>query len=82
MNGFRTLAFAAGALALSAAAPAFAQGWADPGYASGWHDGQGRGYGPAPYGYSAYGVDTGVTDIAVCPPGYHLGRAPGLCWPD
>jgi hypothetical protein len=63
-------------------------GWREPG----WHGyppqhgygyyGPGNGYG---YGWSPdadYGVDTGVMDVAVCPPGYHLGRRPGLCWPD
>jgi hypothetical protein len=64
-------------------------GWRDNG--PGWH-----GYPPQPgygyygpgngYGYQGedndYGVDTGVIDVAICPPGYHLGRRPGLCWPD
>ena len=37
---------------------------------------------PAPYVYDrpAYGVGSGV--IAICPPGYHLGRGRELCWPN
>jgi len=64
-----------------AASPAAAQGWRDNGYAR--DDGRYRA--PPAYGWGAdpyYGVDAGVTDIAICPSRYHLGRSGRLCWPD
>jgi hypothetical protein len=72
----------AGAAALGvvlAVAPAGAQGWRDDGYYDGW-----RQRPPAYYGDRSwdYGVNAGETDIAICPPRYHLGRSGRLCWPD
>ena len=64
-----------------AAEPASAQGWRDNDYArDNWRyrDAPGYGWGSNPY----YGVDAGVTDIAICPDGYHLGRSGRLCWQD
>ncbi len=69
-------------LAALAAGPAAAQGWYGDGY-YGWRDHGWRGHRwgpPPPYGYYGYGA--GETDIAICPPGYHLGRSARLCWPD
>jgi hypothetical protein len=73
----------AGAVALGvvlAAAPASAQGWNDDGYRHGWRDGPSPYYEGGPRG--DYGVDAGVTDIAICPRGFHLGRSGRLCWPN
>ena len=88
MNPLRKLLAVTIALgaAVLAVAPAAAQGWND----DGWRERQDRGYDQGPYrregyrhyGYEDDGVDTGITDIAICPPGYHLGRTPGLCWPN
>jgi len=75
-----------------AASPATAQGWYyNDGYGPGWRSPDPRGdsgpyrgydYGPG-YGYYGYpGVDAGITDFAICPGGYHLGRSGRLCWPD
>jgi len=63
---------------------------------SGWRDRNGAGYAdegydrsdeygydrpaPQPYGRPGYEVRSG--SIAVCPPGYHLGRNGALCWPN
>jgi len=84
MNALGKIIAAAVPLALGvtlAAAPAAAQGWRDYGYSR--DDGRYRE--PPPYGWGGnpyYGVDAGVTDIAICPGGYHLGRSGRLCWPD
>jgi len=84
MNMLRKIIAAAVPLALGVtlvASPALAQGWPYYGYP---HDdwryrgAPAYGWGPNPY----YGVDAGVTDIAVCPDGYHLGRSGRLCWPN
>jgi len=87
MTRFRNiLTFAAAATALGAAAlvspPASAQGWYGNGY--GWRDRGWRddGWRDRHYGNYGYGIDAGETDIAICPPGYHLGRSARLCWPD
>ncbi len=88
MTSFRRMAAAAAVVAtmgvaIIGAAPAAAQGWYDPDYPHAerqLHDGS---YvRRAPWGYQDYGVDAGITDIAICPPGYHLGHTPGLCWPN
>jgi len=76
------------------ATSASAQGWRDDGYGNSgqnpsWQAGA-RDYNSpwgAGYGYNGYDgpgadYDTGITDYAVCPPGYHLGHAPGVCWPN
>jgi hypothetical protein len=80
MRKFSMIAAAATlGLAAFAAAPASAQGWY--GYGPGWHARDG--YGPyGRWGDNNYGVDAGETDIAICPPRYHLGRDARLCWPD
>jgi len=54
------------------------QGWVD--YDEDAYQGP-RGY-DRPYDYDlpAYGVRSGA--IAICPPGYHLGRGGALCWPN
>ncbi len=65
------------------ATSAVAQTWRDDGYYRGnaappaWGP-----YGRPEYGYRDYGVDTGITDIAVCPPGYHIGHSGELRWPN
>jgi hypothetical protein len=95
VNSLRKLLALAAALGMSAlvAGPAIAQGWQDRYYdgpSPGWNDPYYRtqDWGPygrdgyRPYADGDYGFDTGIRDIAVCPPGYHLGRSPGLCWPD
>jgi hypothetical protein len=46
-----------------------------------------RGYGGPTYDDPYYGrvdpgVGYGVTEVAICPGGYHLGRSGRLCWPD
>jgi hypothetical protein len=43
---------------------------------------EGYGYDRPAYGYDrpAYEVRSGA--IALCPPGYHLGRSGALCWPN
>jgi hypothetical protein len=80
MTAFRNVLTAAAALGVViAAAPAQAQGWYDDGY------NHHRRHHPERYydrPYRGYDVDAGVTDIAICPPGYHLGRSGRLCWPD
>lgn len=47
----------------------------------GWDNGyrQRSAYG---YGYGDPAWESGASQIAVCPPGYHLGRQARLCWPD
>jgi hypothetical protein len=83
MNRLRKfLAVAATSAALGVAAfaavPAAAQGWADDGPPPG-RDPYQR---PPPWGPYGYETDAGVMDIAICPPGYHLGRSGRLCWPN
>ena len=82
-------ASAALGVAALAAGPAAAQGWYyNDGYGPGWHSPGGdwgpyRGYnGPGPGYYGYPDVNAGVTDFAICPDGYHLGRSGRLCWPD
>ena len=89
MNLLRTFAAIAATSAALFAGPAMAQGWYGDPYAPGWRGyAQPYAYGPygpggyGPYGYNNYGVDAGVIDIAICPPGYHLGRHARACWPD
>jgi hypothetical protein len=82
----KILAGAAALGAVLAAAPAGAQGWYGDGYRDHWRDRpapiyEGMPYYGDPY-YGNYGVDAGVTDIAICPRGYHLGRSGRLCWPN
>jgi hypothetical protein len=90
-------ASAALGIATLGTSPAAAQVWFGGGYGPGWRGGyvQTYGWGPGPYGPAGYGpygygpygygdnwVSTGVTDIAICPPGYYLGRSGRLCWPE
>jgi hypothetical protein len=89
MTALRKLLAGAAALGVVlAAAPAGAQGWYGDGYRHGWRDRPGWAYGGRPYGdyeggpYGNYGGDAGEMDIAICPPGYRLGRSARLCWPD
>ncbi len=89
----KILAAAALGLTVLGASAASAQGWNDDGYGPGGRQMPSWAAGARDYnnnnGYDGgwrrgpgYGYDTGITDVAVCPPGYHLGRRPGLCWPD
>ena len=84
----KTLLAAAFGLTVLAATPALAF---DPIYNSpynsnnwstyGAYAGPGYGYRPA-WGWDDHAWRSGATQIAVCPPGYHLGRRARLCWPD
>ena len=84
---------AAAALSLTALAASPAAAW-DPIYNSpnntanvtspgAWYGYDAQRY-PSGYGYG-YGDPawrSGASQIAICPPGYHLGRDARLCWPD
>lgn len=79
------IAAASAALGFAAlsASPAAAQVWYGDGYGPrGYEQAYGYGYGPGPYGYGGWDTDAGETDIAICPPTYHLGPNARLCWPD
>jgi hypothetical protein len=81
---FVALAAASAALGVTAlaASPAVAQGWNNDGYRRDWRDEDRGPYGRPRFGYNNYDTDAGEMDIAICPPGYHLGRSARLCWPD
>jgi hypothetical protein len=79
MTALRNVLATAALGVVMAAAPAQAQGWRDDGYRHHWRDRSERHYDRP---YRNYDVDAGVTDIAICPPGYRLGRSGRLCWPD
>jgi hypothetical protein len=88
-----TLAAASAALMLGAlaATPAIAfddgydnapyvdQGWRQRGWVGYADEDYGR---SGPYGYDRPDYEVGSRTIAICPPGYSLGRRGTLCWPD
>ncbi len=82
MNALR-ISFAAALLGAAAVgvSPAAAQAWYNHGPGPYGGPYVNYNYGPA-YDYNDPGYETGESLIAVCPPGYHLGRGARLCWPD
>jgi hypothetical protein len=55
------------------------QGWRERGWAGYNDEDYGR---PRDYGYGRPGYEVHSGTVAICPPGYHLGRSGSLCWPD